>query len=267
MRPRRDKDVGAKEGDRRMVKLSIIIITKNEANDIRACLESVSWADEIIVVDSGSDDGTPEICREFGANVYKHNWPGFGPQKNRALSYACGEWVFSIDADERITPELRSAIQTVLQHPNSEFDAYYVSRFSNYCGRFMRYSGWQPDYVLRLFRRGKAKFSDDLVHERLLTDNETGRLAGKLLHFSYANLEEVLHKVNQYSSVSAEMLYQRGQRASLRRALLHGIWAFIRTYFLRAGFLDGAHGFMLAVSNAEGSYYRYVKLMLRQQNP
>lgn len=118
-----------------------------------------------------------------------------------------------------------------------------------------------------LFKRGKGRFSDDLVHERLVVECETGLLKGELLHDAYENLDEVLHKLNLYSSTSAEMLFQQGRRSSLASAIGHGLWAFIRTYFLHAGFLDGAHGFMLAVSNAEGSYYRYVKLMLRQQNP
>jgi len=246
-----------------MAKLSVIIITKNEAVNIRACLESVAWADEIIVVDSGSSDATVEICRELGVKVYLHDWPGFGPQKNRALSYATNEWVFSIDADERVTAGLCTAIEAVLRNDIDQMPAAYrISRLSSYCGRFMRHSGWYPDHIVRLFKRGAAKFSDDLVHEQILVDGETGMLDGELLHYSYENLEQVLNKVNQYSSASAQMLAQRGRQASLSGAVLHGLWSFIRTYFLRAGFLDGREGFMLAVSNAEGTYYRYLKLML-----
>ncbi len=243
-----------------MAELSVIIITKNEAANIRACIESVAWADEIIVVDSGSTDDTVAICRELGATVHVHDWPGFGMQKNRALSYATHDWVFSIDADERVTPELRASIEAVL-HAN-EYVAYRISRLSSYCGRFMRHSGWYPDHIVRLFKRGAAKFSDDLVHEKLLVDDKTGMLDGELLHYSYENLEQVLHKVNQYSSAAAQVLQQRGRQASLTGAVLRGSWSFIRTYFLRAGFLDGREGFMLAVSNAEGTYYRYLKLML-----
>src|SRR5512135_1056383 len=157
-----------------MGSLSVIIITKNEAADIRACLESVAWADEIIVVDSGSTDDTVAICKEFGAQVHVHDWPGFGVQKNRALGYATKDWVLSLDADERVTPELRDEIETVLRAKRNMSDAYLVSRLSSFCGRFMRHSGWYPDLLPRLFKRSNARFSDDLVHERLIVDGETG---------------------------------------------------------------------------------------------
>jgi len=244
------------------MKLSVIIITRNEAANIRDCLESVAWADEIIVVDSGSTDATAEICGEFGAQVHKHDWPGFGAQKNRALGYAANEWVFSIDADERVTPGLRAAIEAVLRKDNDACAAYRVSRLSSYCGRFMRHSGWHPDHIVRLFRRDVARFSDDLVHERLLVEGQIGQLDGELLHYAFDNLEEVLHKVDQYSSAGAQMMHQCGRQASLSGAVLRGLWSFLRTYVLRGGFLDGREGFMLAVSNAEGTYYRYLKLML-----
>lgn len=246
-----------------MAKLSIIIITKNEASNIRACLESVAWADEIVVVDSGSTDATTAICREFTSRVYDCDWPGFGAQKNRALDFASGDWLLSLDADERVTPELRHDIKAALRAPVAE--AYRIPRLSSYCGRFMRHSGWYPDYVTRLFRRGSARFSDDLVHERLLVEGVTERLDGLLLHYAFDNPEEVLHKVNQYSSAGAQMMLQRGRQASLSGAVLRGLWSFVRTYVLRGGFLDGREGFMLAVSNAEGTYYRYLKLMLLNQ--
>ncbi|OGS80299.1 MAG: glycosyl transferase family 2 [Gallionellales bacterium GWA2_55_18] len=248
-----------------MAKLSVIAITKNEAANIRACLESVAWADEIIVVDSGSTDLTAEICREFGAQVYVHDWPGFGAQKNRALGYATHEWVFSIDADERVTPELRAAIEAVLRDKTDSCAAYRISRLSSYCGRFMRHSGWYPDHIARLFRRNAARFSDDLVHERLLVEGRIGQLAGELLHYAFTDAEEVLQKINHYSSAGAVMLRRRGRRATLPGAVLRGLWSFIRAYILRAGFLDGREGFMLAVSNAEGTYYRYLKLLLMQE--
>ena len=243
--------------------LSVIIITKNEAANIRACLESVEWADEIIVVDSGSTDDTVSICKEMGAQVQVHaDWPGFGPQKNRALDYASKDWVFSIDADERVTPELRAAIEAALRNDVGTCAAYRISRRSSYCGRFMRHSGWYPDHIVRLFKRDVARFSDDLVHERLLVEGKIGQLDGKLLHYAFEDFEEVLHKMNHYSTAGAQMMQARGRQASLLGAVLRGLWSFIRTYFLRAGFLDGCEGFMLAVSNAEGTYYRYLKLRL-----
>jgi len=247
-----------------MAELSIIIITKNESANIRACLETVAWADEIIVVDSGSTDGTLEIAREFTPQVHVHaDWPGFGAQKNRALAFAGKDWVLSLDADERVTPELRAEIEAVLQNPQS--DGYEIPRLSNFCGRFMRHSGWHPDYVLRLFQRGKGNFSDALVHESVQMQGSTARLQQPLLHYSYRDFDDVLSKLNSYSSAASVMLQRRGKRGGLAQAVLHGLWAFIRTYLLRAGFLDGREGFMLAVMNAENSYYRYIKLWLKQK--
>lgn len=247
-----------------MPRLSVILITKNEAANIRACLESVAWADEIVVVDSDSTDGTVAIAREFTPHVYAHDWPGFGAQKNRALDYATGAWVLSIDADERVTPELRAEIEAALAGPQA--DAYEMPRLSNFCGRFMRHSGWYPDYVLRLFRSGTGRFSDALVHESVQVQGRVARLRHHLLHYSYRDFDDVLAKLNGYSGAAAEMLQRRGKKGSLSQALLHGLWAFVRTYFLRAGFLDGREGFMLAVMNAENSYYRYIKLWLKQKS-
>lgn len=248
-----------------MAKLSVIIITKNESANIRACLESVAWADEIVVVDSASTDGTQEIAREFTPQVHVHaDWPGFGAQKNRALDYASKDWVLSLDADERVTPELRAELEAVLL--DARADGYEIPRLSSFCGRFMRHSGWHPDYVLRLFKRGKARFSDALVHESVQLQGSTARLRQPLLHYSYRDFEDVLSKLNSYSGAAAAMLERRGKRGSLAQAVLHGLWAFIRTYFLRAGFLDGREGFMLAVMNAENSYYRYIKLWLKQKS-
>lgn len=242
--------------------LSVIVITKNEQAHIRACLESVAWADEIIVVDSGSTDETTNICKELGAQVHVHDWAGFGAQKNRALNYATHDWVFSIDADERVTTELRAAIEAVLQKETGTCAAYRISRRSSYCGRFMRHSGWYPDLIVRLFKRDAARFSNDLVHERLQVAGKIGVLEGELLHYAFEDLEEVLRKINHYSTAGAQMMQARGRQASLPGAVLRGLWSFVRSYFLRAGFLDGSEGFMLAVSNAEGTYYRYLKLRL-----
>jgi glycosyltransferase involved in cell wall biosynthesis len=245
-----------------MAKLSAIIITKNEADNIRACLESVNWADEIIVVDSGSSDDTVNICKELGAQVHTTaDWPGFGIQKNRALSHATCEWVFSLDADERVTPGLRSEIESALNDPHGH-DAFRVPRLSSFCGRYMRHSGWYPDYVTRLFQRGSARFSDDLVHESLIVNGSVGRLRQPLLHETFHDLEELLAKINQYSTAGARMLDEKNKTATLKKAVGHAIWAFLRTYIIRAGFLDGREGFMLAVSTAESTYYRYAKLML-----
>lgn len=247
-----------------MAELSVIIIVKNESANIRDCIASVAWADQIIVVDSGSTDDTVGIARKMGAEVYVHaDWPGFGPQKNRALDYATHEWVLSIDADERITPQLRVEIESVLQNPQA--DGYEISRLSRFCGRFMHHSGWSPDYVLRLFRRDQGRFSDVLVHESVQLQGSVAELKQPLLHYSYLDFDDVLVKLNNYSSAASLMLERREKKGSLRQAVIHGLWAFFRTYVLRAGFLDGREGFMLAVMNAENSYYRYIKLWFRQR--
>lgn len=244
-----------------MNSLSVILITKNEAENIHACLESVAWADEIVVVDSGSTDDTVAIAKALGAQVHVHDWPGFGVQKNRALGYSTKDWVLSLDADERVTPELRAEIEAILKTEQTT-DSYLVPRLSNYCGRFMYHSGWYPDLLPRLFKRGTARFSDDLVHERLIVEGSSVKLKGLLLHYAFDGMEEVLHKVNQYSTAGAAMMHKRGRQASLTGAVVRGLWSFFRTYILRGGILDGREGFMLAVSNAEGTYYRYLKLML-----
>lgn len=239
--------------------ISAIIITKNEEANIRECLTSLTWTDEIVVVDSGSSDRTVEICREFTDRVYTHDWPGFGPQKNRALGYATGAWVFSIDADERVSPELREEMLAALRSDGP--GAYEIPRLSWYCGRFIRHSGWRPDYVLRLFRRGQGRFSEDLVHERLLVEGAVGKLNNDLVHYSFRDLEQVLTVVNRYSTLGAAQKFAAGQRAGLAKAISRGLAEFFSTYLLKGGFLDGRQGLMLAISNGEGTYYKYLKLM------
>lgn len=242
--------------------LSVILITRNEAANIAACLESVAFADEWIVVDSGSSDATVEIARGLGAQVsVVPDWPGFGAQKNRALARATGRWVFSIDADERVTPELAASIRQVLA---AEGDAagFELSRLSNFCGQWMRHGDWYPDRVLRLFRREAGRFSDDRVHERLIVDGRIDRLSGELLHHSMPTLDSAIDKLNRYSSGRAADKVAAGARGGLGAALSHGLWAFVRCYILHRGFLDGRLGFVLAVYVAENTYYRYLKMSL-----
>jgi glycosyltransferase involved in cell wall biosynthesis len=245
------------------MKLSLTIITKNEEACIRRCIESVPFADEIIVVDSGSTDRTVEICRALGARVVvTDDYPGYGPQKNRALDLASGDWILSLDADEWLTPELQDEIPRLMTAAPDAAAGYRMRRLSSFCGRAMRHSGWWPDWVERLVRRGKGRFSDELVHERLIVDGRVGDTRGVLMHEAFTELEDVLGKMNHYSSVGAQVLAGRGRTSSVVRAVAHGLWTFLRTYLFRAGFLDGREGFLLAVSNAEGTYYKYVKLML-----
>lgn len=244
--------------------LSVIVITKNEASDISECLSSVAWADEIIVLDSGSEDGTVEICRRYTDKVYHTDWPGYGLQKQRALEKANGDWILSIDADERITPELRKEIGLAIV--DNAYDGYFLPRLSSYCGQFIKHGGWYPDYVLRLFRREKGRFSLELVHESVMVEGRVGKLTGLIIHNSYVDLEEVITKVNSYSSLNAQKLFEKGKKSSLSKAVVHALWKFFNTYFIKLGFLDGRRGLMLAISSAEGVYYKYVKLMLLNEH-
>ncbi|MBZ0147322.1 MAG: glycosyltransferase family 2 protein [Pseudorhodoplanes sp.] len=241
--------------------LSAIVIAKNEAHNIAACLDSLAFCDERIVVDSGSSDDTVKIAEGKGARVVHHDFEGFGAQKNFALSLAQGDWILSLDADERVSKELADEIKAAISQPRA--DAYEMPRLSSFCGRPMRHSGWFPDYVLRLFRRGKARFSDDLVHERAVGAGPVARLKHPLIHHPVLRLEDTLSRMDRYSTAGAEMLVASGRRVSFITGIVRGFWAFIRTYLLRGGFLDGREGFLLAVANAEGTYYRYMKAWLK----
>jgi glycosyltransferase involved in cell wall biosynthesis len=246
-----------------MPRLSAIIITKNEASNIGDCLDSLAFCDERIVVDSDSTDGTLLIAREKGARIATHGWKGFGAQKNYALSLAHGDWVLSIDADERVTPELAAEILKVIGEGRA--DGFELSRRSSFCGRMMRHSGWFPDRVLRLFRRDKGRFTDDLVHERVVCEGKTARLNNALLHYPVARLEDAIRRIDQYSTLGAEKLSASDRKVSFFSGITHGAGTFLRVYVLKLGFLDGAAGFMLAVANAEGAYYRYMKAWLARQ--
>lgn len=238
--------------------LSVILITLNEAERLATTLEAIAWADEIVVVDAGSTDGTVEIARRFTDKVViTEDWPGFGQQKNRALALATGEWVLSIDADERVTPELAAEIRATLAAPR--FEVYAIPRLSSFLGRPLRHGGWWPDHVARLFRRGKARFSEDAVHERLVFTPPLGYLRQPLQHESIRDLDQMIEKMNRYTRAGAERLERAGKRSSLKGAVGRGLWAFIRIYLLKRGFLDGREGFIMAIASAESAYYKHLK--------
>jgi len=239
--------------------LSVVIITKNEESNIRECLESVSWVDEIIVVDSGSEDNTIAICKDYTDKIYiNDDWKGFGHQKNLALQQATKDWVLSLDADERITSALRIEIENAIN--NSACSAFAIPRQAYFLGQAMKHGGWWPDYVVRLFRRDRGVFSEDIVHERILVNEPVRKLATPLLHYSYTDLDQLMTKMNQYSSAGAYKAYQQGKNGSLLKAIAKAKWTFFRAYFLRLGILDGQAGFIAAFSKAEETYYRYLKL-------
>jgi glycosyltransferase involved in cell wall biosynthesis len=245
---------------RQSLGLSVIIIAKNEASRIGDCLASVQFADEIIVLDGCSTDGTADIARAHGALVHQAaDWPGFGPQKNRVLALATQPWVLSLDADERVTPELQAEIVQTLSQP--AYDGYQIARLSEFCGKKIYHSGWWPDYVLRMFRRELSAFDNVPVHEQVLVNGRVGKLKFWFLHFPFDDLDALVSKMNRYSSDAAQMMARKGRRVGILGLIKHSVWTFIRIYLLRRGFLDGRHGFVLAVTAASGSFLRYAKLM------
>lgn len=239
--------------------LTIIIAAKNEAHNIADCVRSARFANEILVLDSGSTDGTRELAIAEGARVVSTDWPGYGPQQARGIAMAQCDWVLSLDADERIPAALRNEILDAIAHPGA--DGFRLPRLSSFCGKFIHYSGWRPDYTLRLVRRSVAGFTSHFLHAHMTVQGSTRNLKESLVHYSYRDMDDVLEKLNRYASGNARDLHAQGKTASLSKAISHGLWAFLRTYVLRRGFLDGRHGLMLAIYNAESTYYKYVKLM------
>lgn len=239
-----------------MSALSVVVITRNEARRIRACLESVAFADEIVVLDGASTDGTADIARACGATVHvAADWPGFGPQKNRALALARGPWVFSIDADEVVTPELRDAIRAVVADPQAA-PGWWLRRRSTFCGRPVRFGDWGRDRVLRLFRKDAARFSDDVVHESVQCPAPHGLLAGVLLHHTVDTVADAEEKTLRYARLGAAKLRARGKGGTVSAAV-HAGWGFVRMYLLRGGFLDGWAGWQVARLAARGTWLRY----------
>jgi glycosyltransferase involved in cell wall biosynthesis len=241
--------------------ISIIIITFNESINIQRCLESVKWADEIIIVDSGSNDNTVKISKQYTNLVYEVDWPGFGPQKNRALAHATSDWVLSIDADEFISEDLKNEILEAVQ--SKEFNAYKIPRLSSYCGKFLKHGGWWPDHVTRLIKKGEGQFTNDLIHEKIITDGAVGILKNHIVHYRSDKLEDTLDRMNKYSTIWANENKER-KKSNIGIAILHSIWTFIRIYLIRMGFLDGREGFLMAVSNSIGSFYKYVKIIYQK---
>lgn len=245
--------------------LSVTIIAKNSAETIEACLQSVTFAQEIIVLDSGSTDNTIDICCKYTPHVYQTDWPGFGPQNNRALSKTTSDWVLSIDSDEWVGDALKKEIVHTMQHANAK--VFSIPRRNQYCGKWIRFGDVGRDRVTRLFKRGFARFSDDIVHEKIISDQPIHFLKSFLYHNSYRSLQDLMSRMNFYTTLSAEMRYKNGKKTSFRKAIFSSVWAFVRAYFIRLGFLDGKMGFIVAMSSAESSFYRHVKLLEKYQSP
>ena len=248
------------------MQLSIIIITRNEAANIRDCLRSCAFADERIVVDSGSTDNTVELALAEGAHVVEHaDWCGFGVQKNRALALAQGDWVLSLDADERVTPTLQRQIIEAMA--TGVADGYEIGTQTDFYGHRVRHSEFYANTSsIRLFRRGSGRFRDALVHENVALDSgRVAHLSAPLQHLSFVDPDTYLRKVNQYADLQARMLYEQGRRCTYFAAPLRAAAAFFKSYVIKLGVLDGSAGFMVAVFAAEMTYHKYFKLMLLTQ--
>ncbi len=250
------------------VKISAVLIVKNEAANLMACLKNLTWVDEIVVLDSGSSDATVEVARHFTNKVFTATeWLGFGVQRQRAQSYATGAWVLMVDADEILTPELIADIKLVVENDKNLSSVYALPRLSYCFGRFIRHSGWYPDYVVRLYPRQRVGYNAARVHEKLEhPDNmKVERLHGDMLHYTYRDLEHYLVKSAHYASEWALQRELRGKSASLSQGVLHGIGCFVRMYIVRAGFLDGRQGLLLALLSAHSTFVKYADLWVRQQ--
>ncbi|WP_027250571.1 glycosyltransferase family 2 protein [Photobacterium halotolerans] len=244
--------------------LGVLMIIKNEANHLAACLDTVKdWVDEIVIIDSGSTDDSEHIARRYTDKFFRYDdWPGFGPQRQRAQQHATTNWVLVLDADERVTPELKAAIQSALTG-NPTGVAFKINRLSDAFGKTIHHSGWSPDWVIRLYRRDETHYNDALVHEKVLTDGlEIRALKGRLLHFTYDNLHHYIGKTTQYLKAWTDEREGR-KKAGLGTALLHALASFLKMYILKLGFLDGRHGFILAWLSMHSTFVKYIDLWLR----
>lgn len=247
--------------------LSVVIIAKNEAGLLPDCLHSVAWADEIIMLDSGSQDDSVAVAESLGAKVFTHtDWQGFGKQRQLAQSYASHDYILMIDADERVTPELRQSIEQALVTPD-ENKVYSCARRNLFLGRFMRHSGWYPDRVNRLYANQRYRYNDNLVHESLNTDGaKVVPLSGDLLHLTCRDFFAFQRKQLRYAEEWAIQRHQAGKRCGYLSILTHTLGAFCKTWLLRAGFLDGKQGLLLAVVNAQYTFNKYAALWALGRN-
>jgi len=250
-----------------MATISAVLIVKNEENILTACLDKLRWVDEIIILDSGSTDNTLAKARQYTSHIYVDaDWQGFGIQRQRAQARASGDWILMVDADEHVTNELSHEIQQVVKE-NDQRKVYAVPRLPWCFGGFIRHSGWYPAYKVRLYPKNAAAYDDQRVHEKLeyLKPVDVVRLKGDLLHFTYYDLKQYLIKSTLYAAEWAEQRDRVGKKGSLLRGVSHGIFCFLRMYLLRAGFLDGKRGFLLASLSAFSTFAKYADLWVRQQ--
>ncbi len=243
-----------------LVKLSVITLALNEEQHIADCLKSVAWADEIIVVDSGSTDKTIELAKGYTNNVLSVEWRGYGATRNIALDIAAGEWILWLDADERVTNQLAGEIQAVLQVNDNSVDGYTVPRQAYFLGKWIRHCGWYPGRVTRLFRKSKSRFTESNVHEQIKVAGRIGELKNDLLHFTDPDLHHYFNKFNRYTSLAARDLAAAGREFSLYDILVRPSFMFFKMYILKRGFLDGLQGFILCIVSSAYVFTKYAKL-------
>jgi len=251
-----------------MQKISAVIITFNEEDDIRDCLESVKWADEIVVVDSFSSDKTVDICKEYTTKIYQKKWQGYVEQRNFAIDNTSNKWILSIDADERLTPGLIKEINESLDNDKGEYDGYYMPRHTYHLGKWINHSGWYPDLKLRLFKKGKGRWAGGKVHEYVEIKGKTRNLKNNILHYSYKSLLDQYKRTKHYAKLMAEDMYSNGKRFSILGLIIVPPLELIKIFFVKLGFLDGIQGFIIAVMWSYYVFLRQVnllKLSLRQK--
>lgn len=239
--------------------LSVCIITKDEEANLPDCLDSVKWADEVVVVDSRSGDRTREIAAAAGARVLERDFAGHIEQKNFAVDQAKNDWVLCVDADERLTPALADSVRKALEDP-APAEGYELSRLTFHLGRPIRHGGWYPDRKVRLFDRRKARWGGRNPHDHVTVQGRVGRLEGDLLHYSYRSISAHLRQIDFFTDIAAKEKRARGERSSVGRIALRPAWKFLRMFFLKAGFLDGVPGFIVAASGAYYVFLKYAKL-------
>lgn len=241
------------------IRISAAMIARNEAGNIIDALKALSFADQVVVADTGSSDDTMRLAENAGAEVHSVKFEGFGATKNKALEFCRGEWVLFIDADERVPPEIAQQILNVANN-NSSIAGFRINRLTYFLGKPVRHSGWYPDHVLRLFKRDLGRFSSNLVHEKVEVNGPVEKLQGDLIHYSYNSIEQYLDKMNEYSSLSASEMFEGGKRSRISDIIFRPCFIFLKMYIFKAGFLDGLNGLILASLSAYHVFIKYIKL-------
>lgn len=239
--------------------LSVSVIVKNEEKNLPLMLDSVTWADEIVVLDTGSQDRTIEIAKSYGCKVYESEWLGFGKCKQLAVDYCTNQWILSLDADEVVTTELRQRIGEILEQP-TKLAGYRIKRKSFYLNKMINHCGWNHDYTLRLFDKTQGGFNDKMVHESVQVPEPIGFIKEPLIHYTYPTTNSHIEKMMLYSTISSQEMFKKGKKGTLSGSFLRAIWKFLDMYFIKLGFLDGKAGFVLCFNSGMGVFWKYAKL-------